>query len=102
LKGKSTETALHDLVYKLDGSLAQKKIALSVFFDVKGLFDNTSFESMDDAAGDHGVCTTINRWIDFMLRLGSVFIDIRGLECICVCHVVFHRRMYYRPYSGIW
>jgi hypothetical protein len=50
LKGKSTETALHDLVYKIDGSLAQKELALSVFLDV----DNTSFESMDDAASDHG------------------------------------------------
>jgi hypothetical protein len=79
LKGKLTETALHDLVYKIDELLAQKEFALSVFLDVKGAFDNTSFESMDDAASDHGVCSTINRWIDFMLRSRSVFFDIRGV-----------------------
>jgi hypothetical protein len=80
LKGKSTETALHDLVYKIDGSLAQKEFALGVFLDNEGAFDNTSFESMDDAANDHGVCSTINRWIDFMLRSRSVFADIRGVR----------------------
>jgi hypothetical protein len=42
LKGKSTETALHDLVYKIDGSVAQKEFALGVFLDVEGAFDNTS------------------------------------------------------------
>jgi hypothetical protein len=55
LKVKSTETALHDLVYKINGSLAQKEFALGVFLAVEGAFDNTSFESMDDAASDHGV-----------------------------------------------
>jgi hypothetical protein len=63
LKEKLTETALHDLVYKIDASLAQKECALGVFFDVKGAFDSTFFESMDDAASDHGVCSTLNRWI---------------------------------------
>jgi hypothetical protein len=64
LKGKSTETALHDLVYKIDGALAQEEFALGVFLDVGVPFGNTSFESMDDAASDHAVCSTINRWID--------------------------------------
>jgi hypothetical protein len=36
-------------------------------------------ESKDDAASDYGVRSTINRWIDFMLRSRSVFVDIRGV-----------------------
>jgi hypothetical protein len=75
LKGKSTETALHDLVY---WSLAQKELALGVFLDVEGAFDNTSFESKDDAASDHAVCSTINRWIDSCSER-SVFLSISGL-----------------------
>jgi hypothetical protein len=76
LKAKSTETAPHDLVYKIDGSLG-----LGVFLDVEaGVFDNTSFESMDDAASDHGVCSTINRWMDFMLRSRCVFVYIRRVR----------------------
>jgi hypothetical protein len=31
LKSKSTKTALHDLLYMIDGSLAQKEFALGVF-----------------------------------------------------------------------
>jgi hypothetical protein len=77
LKGKLTKTALHDLVSKIDGSLAQKECALSVFLDVKEAFINTSFESMDDVASDHSVCSTINRWINFMR---SVFVDIRRVR----------------------
>jgi hypothetical protein len=80
LKSKSTETALNDLVYKIDGSLAQKKFALGVFLDVERAFDNTSFESMDDEASHHGVCSTINRWIDCMLRSRGVFVDIGGVR----------------------
>jgi hypothetical protein len=57
LKGKLTETALHDLVYNIDGSLAQQEFALGVFFYVERAFGNTSFESMDDTASDHGVCS---------------------------------------------
>jgi hypothetical protein len=79
LKGKSTETALHDLVYKIGGSLAQKEFALGVFLDVEGASDSTSFELMIDAVSDHGVCSTINRWIYSMLGSRSVFFDIRGV-----------------------
>jgi hypothetical protein len=63
LKGKSAETALHDLVYKIDGSLARKEFALGVFLDAAATFVNTSFEW----------------WIDFMLSSRSVFVDIRGV-----------------------
>jgi hypothetical protein len=40
--------SLHDLVNKIDGSLAQKEFALGVFLDVEGAFDKTSYELMND------------------------------------------------------
>jgi hypothetical protein len=101
LKGKSTETALHDLVYKIDGSLAEKEFALGVFLDVEGAFDNTSFDSMDDAASDHGVCSTINRWIDFMLSSRCVFVDIRGVHMNVRCECP-QEGVLSPLYSGIW
>jgi hypothetical protein len=79
LKGKSTETTLHGLVYKIDVSLAQKEFTLDVFLYFEGSFDNTSFESMDDTVSDHGVFSTINRWIDFMLR-SRVMSDFREVR----------------------
>jgi hypothetical protein len=91
LKGKSIETVLHDLRKNLPWA-----------FDVEGPFDNTSSESMDETASDHGVCSTIIRWIDFMLRSRSVFVDIRGVRVhiLLGCDSVVHR-VYYRPYYGI-
>jgi hypothetical protein len=53
--------------------------ALGVFLDVEGAFDNTSFESMNEAASDHSVCSTVNRWIKFMLSSRSFFVDITGV-----------------------
>jgi hypothetical protein len=50
---------------------------------------------MDDAASDHGVCSTINKWIDFMLRSRIVFVDIRGVRV----HMSMRRGC---PYSEIW
>ncbi|XP_041986403.1 uncharacterized protein LOC121738430 [Aricia agestis] len=41
-KGKSTETALMDLVDRIDRAIEDKEIALCVFLDIEGAFDNTS------------------------------------------------------------
>ena len=38
-RGRSTETALHAVVAKIERSLHHKDVALAVFFDVEGAFD---------------------------------------------------------------
>jgi hypothetical protein len=38
-----------------------KEFALGVFLDVERVFDNTFFDLTDDAASEHGVCSTINK-----------------------------------------
>jgi hypothetical protein len=68
-------------------------------FDVEGAFDNTSFESMDDAASDHCVCSIINRWIDFMLRSRSVFVDFRGIRVHTSVRRGCPQGVYYRPWG---
>jgi hypothetical protein len=55
------EAALHDLVQKIEG------LALSVFLDMDGAFDNASFGSMDAASSEHGIVMTLRRWIDMVL-----------------------------------
>jgi hypothetical protein len=54
-RGRSTEAALHDLVQKIEGSLNLKKLALSVFLDMDGAFDNAFFGSMDAASSELGL-----------------------------------------------
>ena len=44
--GKSVETVLHQLVVQVVKALDQQEIALSVFLDIEGAFNNTSYDSM--------------------------------------------------------
>ncbi|KAG8177831.1 hypothetical protein JTE90_002665 [Oedothorax gibbosus] len=44
--GKSTETALHHLITKIEDSLERKEIALATFLDIQGAFDNTPHPSI--------------------------------------------------------
>jgi hypothetical protein len=60
--GKSVETALHQLV-QVEKALDQKEIALGVFLDIEGVFNNTCYDTMCDALVRHGCEHTIVRWI---------------------------------------
>jgi len=44
--GKSVETVLHQLVARGEKGLDQQGIALGVFLDIEGAFNNTSYDSM--------------------------------------------------------
>ena len=44
--GKSTESALHQLVSRLEKAIDQRQYALGVFFDIEGVFDNSSPRSV--------------------------------------------------------
>ena len=48
--GMYTETALFQIVHRLEKSLKYKVIALGAFLDFEGAFDNTSFEAIIKAA----------------------------------------------------
>ena len=43
-KSKSCETALHDLVSRIEVALDCKIFAFGTFLDVEGVFDNASFD----------------------------------------------------------
>jgi Reverse transcriptase (RNA-dependent DNA polymerase) len=77
-KGKSTETALHELVYQIESSISGKKSALGVFLDIEGAFDNTTFETIGSAAEEHSVQPTLNRWVDVILRTRIIYVVLRG------------------------
>ena len=65
--GKSVEMALHQLVVRGEKALDQPEIALGVF-DIEGVFNNTSYDSMCAAVARHGVDHTIVRWIRATLK----------------------------------
>jgi len=57
------DTALHQLVVRVEKVLDQRDIALGVFLDIEGAFNCTSYDSMCAALARHGVVYTIIRWI---------------------------------------
>jgi hypothetical protein len=57
--GKSVEMALHQLMVRVKKALDQQEIALGVFLDIEGAFNNTSYDSMCAALVRHVVDHTI-------------------------------------------
>jgi hypothetical protein len=53
--GKSTETALHNVVTYIESAIEHKDIALGAFLDIEGAFDRTSFDIIKQAAEKHGI-----------------------------------------------
>jgi ribonuclease HI len=66
--GKSTESALHCLVGRLERALETHQTVLATFLDIQGAFDNTSFASIAGAAAERGVDRIHVKWIESMLR----------------------------------
>jgi len=66
--GKSVEIALHQLVLRVEKALDQQEIALGVFHDIEGEFNNTSYDSMCAALARHGADYITIRWIRAILE----------------------------------
>ena len=82
--GKSTETALHNVVSKIETAFYNKNSTLGVFIDIEGAFDKTTFESIQLSLLTHKVNPTIIGWIDNMLRSRVVKIDLNGITTATV------------------
>ena len=59
MAGKSTDTALHVLVGKIEKALYNKEYALSVFLDIQGAFNNASTDSLLNVLRSKRVSNTI-------------------------------------------
>lgn len=81
--GRSTESALHQLVSRIEENLEVKEIALAAFLDIEGAFSNTSFHSMVKALEECGVSKTVVRWVSAMLNSRSILATL-GSESIRV------------------
>jgi len=64
---KSTDSALHILVGRIEKALNNKGYALEVFLDIEGAFNNASPGSLLHVLRARTVSSTIVWWIDSML-----------------------------------
>ncbi|XP_062716992.1 retrovirus-related Pol polyprotein from type-1 retrotransposable element R1 isoform X2 [Aedes albopictus] len=65
--GKSTISALHSLVTKIEKTFDSKELLLATFIDVEGAFDNASFASMKRAMRKRNFSRSLTDWIEQML-----------------------------------
>ncbi|KAG7309924.1 hypothetical protein JYU34_004438 [Plutella xylostella] len=81
--GKSTETALHSVVNKIECALTNKESTLGAFIDIEGAFDKTNFDSINIALTKYNVNPTLRGWINNMLKLRAVQLNLNGTtRCI--------------------
>ena len=82
LAGKSTDTALHNLVSKIERALVNKEYALGIFLDIEGAFNNAPPSSIKSVLNAKGIGSTVIRWIDSMLshRIARVTSGVTTLE----------------------
>jgi hypothetical protein len=66
--GKSVETAVHQLVVLVEKARDKQEIALGVFLDIEGAFNNASYDSMFATLVRHGVNHTIVRCVKATLE----------------------------------
>jgi ribonuclease HI len=66
-QGKSTETALHDIVSLAEKTFSDKEFMITTFIDIEGAFDNVSFDAILSSIRNHGYYHLVQRWIASML-----------------------------------
>lgn len=63
IKGKSVESALHDLSRNIEESIEYKEYALACFLDIEGAFNNIRSDAIMKALEASGTHPFINKWI---------------------------------------
>lgn len=77
-QGKSTETALHELVSQIEYTLTKGEYLIATFMDIAGAFDNVSFDAVITSLVTHGFGNQIIRWIQYMLSNRNITLNLGG------------------------
>jgi len=76
--GMSTETALFQVVNRLEKSLNQREIAMGAFLEIEGAFNSTSFHAIIMATRECGLEETCCRWVGSTLESRLVHTSLMG------------------------
>ena len=66
-KGASTESALHNLIRRIEDANSKQYYSLGIFLDIEGAFDNISFSAIKSALINSGIPPSISEWIYHMV-----------------------------------
>ena len=76
-RGRSTESALHKVVNKIEQTILKGDMALATFLDIEGAFDNISFSAIERALAKKVPSKPINNWISKMVSSRYLTIEIQ-------------------------
>jgi retron-type reverse transcriptase len=75
-KGHCTENALSRIVDTAEKDILCKQVAIAVFLDIKGAFDNLSSKAIEDGLKGHKVENDLTEW--FCSYLNSRYCRVKG------------------------
>lgn len=81
-QGKSTESALHELVTQIEDNFDKKEYLIATFMDIAGAFDNISFEAVNTHVVSCGLHIQITNWIKYLLSHRSIHVETTGKQVI--------------------
>jgi hypothetical protein len=94
---RSTETALHRLVSRVERQLEMKEYAIGAFLDIEGAFDSTSIITIKQAMNRHDVPEALVDWTENMLVgrriMGRKWLNVHQTEAV-------HREEFYPHCCG--
>lgn len=82
MKGRSTETALHEVVSFIEKGMNSKDYVLAAFLDIEGAFNNVKSESIRSALRSVKVKDYVINWIMNMLSTRTVSSTVGSSSCI--------------------
>ena len=77
-KGRSTESALSNMVEYLEDSIIHKNVTVGVFLDIQGAFDNLTVDSMVCGLRDKQVPESIIQWYRNFLCTRWISVSYKG------------------------
>ena len=81
-KGHSTDAAILKLVNKIETALKNGNVALGVFLDIEGAFDNIPFSAIKDALESTLAKGNISNWILHFISSRKLFLNLNNKHII--------------------
>lgn len=80
VKGRSVETALHEVVHDIERSFNEKMYTLAVCIDIEGAFNNVRTDTLIQSLDEFQVDRALRDWISHMLRNRWIMCGSQGVE----------------------
>ena len=78
--GRSTETALTDMVAEVEKALSTQGFALATFLDIQGAFDNVGADAIERGMREKHLPEELVQWYSHFVRNRKMMVDHNGIK----------------------